>query len=198
MHFLPATNVHGYRHRYQRAADEHHKQHFPYRRTGNFGEDCRTGLKIKQGSTDKRAHNHHRLQTNQPTFIEIPLRHFTPAIVVRVRHHESRQQEKEVYRQITMINNLFKTISTRKSFEYVENNNQDGSHTTQSVKDLVMTFRIGINCKIFHDWWCQGVRVYSAKYINILRLRHLEIPGSVTIKFRTRLATIIIDIQNVN
>ena len=62
-----------------------------------------------------------------------------PAVVVGITDHKSRQQEKEINRQVAMVNEDVE-VTRSQWFGKMESNYDDGGDTTQSVEDGIVWF----------------------------------------------------------
>ena len=72
--------------------------------------------------------------------------HSVPAIVVGVSDDESRENEKEIDGQVTVVDPLVE-MARGEGFEKVEADDRDGGDAAQSVEDVVMGFGVGESCR---------------------------------------------------
>ena len=140
MHFPPATDIERGADRDQGHADDHHHQQQPYRGFLDIREN-RAALEIEHDGADDHRHDDHRMQANQPALEEFGGRHRLPAVVVGIADDEAGQDEKEIHRQVAMVDDLDKPAG-RVGLEQVEGHDDEGGHAAQTIENRVMAFRV--------------------------------------------------------
>jgi len=141
VHLVPPPDVHGRKQRQKGEADQHHKQHLPNGRPADQRKR-RPCLEIKEGRPNDTPHDHHGLQANQTAFIEVPLAHLPPTIVVGIGDHESGKKKKEIDGQIAVVQNLLRVIASGIDLEGMEHHDDQGGYATQTVEDLVVALSV--------------------------------------------------------
>lgn len=68
-----------------------------------------------------------------------PLRHTIPAVIVSIAGNKARQDEKEIYGQITVVDGLV-GAAVKISFQQMIAHNKQGGYSSQSVKNFVTGF----------------------------------------------------------
>ena len=82
------------------------------------------------------------MQADEPAFEKVfCFQTGTPSVVIGITDNESRQNEKEIDGQVSVIESLVDGACC-KTFENMIQNNHEGRHTAQSVEDFVMGFSI--------------------------------------------------------
>ena len=103
---------------------------------------------VKDGANDG-TYYYHGMQAYETTFEEvaqcealavIPM----PTVVIGITDDETREHEKEVHAQMSMIEGIYATtLGKGKSLENVIEKYKNRGHATQTVKQFIMRFCIG-------------------------------------------------------
>ena len=125
------------RKRKQRTPQQHYQQHSPYRCILNSRKAGRL-LKIKEHCTHYASHYHHRMQTDNTPLEESTDAHPAPAVVIGITDNKTGKHKEKIYRQVTVIDNLFQVIAAGMRFQQMKSDYHYGSYATKPVEYLVM------------------------------------------------------------
>jgi hypothetical protein len=134
MGFIPSPQV---RRGKQRHSDEHD--------TGQFKQApfvcMRPGIKPEADGTYKNAEDHERMKTDETYFEKIFYAHFPPSVVISIPHDKPRKQKEKIHGEITVVHRMIRHDG-KICFEQMENHNQDGGCTAESVQYGIVWFHM--------------------------------------------------------
>lgn len=81
------------------------------------------------------------MQTYNTSFEESDGTHPVPTIIIGITYNKAGKHKEKVYRQITMVDNLFQVIAARMCFKKMKNYNHDCCYTTKPIEYFIMRFR---------------------------------------------------------
>ncbi len=149
MHLIPSTDVHGGKQGDHGKSNEHHDQHLPdgrCRDQGKYG----SGLEVEEGRSDDGAHDDHWLEADEASFVELPLRHLSPAVIVGIGDDEAGQKEEEIDCQVSVIDDLLQGVIVGIRFEGVEDHDRQSGHAAQAIEYLVMALGLEVRRSSVH------------------------------------------------
>ena len=95
------------------------------------------------------------MQTCQAALEEATEAHLAPSVIVGISDHETGQNEEEIHCKIAVIEFLIYRACC-KSFEYMIPDDHKCSHTSEAVKDCIVSFRC--QCTVFHNLMIRQVQ----------------------------------------
>ena len=91
---------------------------------------------IERRSYQNRKDNH-RVKPGKTSLEELPRAHPAPTVIIGITCHKTAEHEEEIYSEITVIDDLRGIVRPSVGLHHMEAHYNQGSHATQSVKDLV-------------------------------------------------------------
>ena len=119
------------------------------------------------------THDEHRVEADEAALEKLPHGHLSPSIVVGIADDKTREDEEEVYGDVGMIErsddataHAIGGLGKGKALEDVVEQDDDGSHTSQPIEQVVMRFgrKSRIVIHIFRLWNKDTQFSYTSHY----------------------------------
>ncbi len=138
-HLRPAAHVHRHRNGYHEQPEERHHEELAHGRFAHEGEHV-ARAEVEEQQPHERGEHYHGVQAHEPALEESPRRHAVPAVVVGIAHHVARKDEKEVHRQVAVVD-WRRGEAEAVHFKVVVEQHDCRRNAAQAVENLVARLR---------------------------------------------------------